>query len=73
MDIMHLIAEHSVIVGSQMSDVSKHDQGINHKMSQHMKCWYLVHGRATNAQASLHKCADSPEPSLLAHTMYRCR
>ena len=29
---------------------------------------YLSHFRATNAPASLRKCADSPEPSKLAHT-----
>ena len=33
-----------------------------------MKFWYLLHYRASNTQTSLHKCAYSPEPSLLAYT-----
>ena len=32
----------------------------------------LLHCRATKAQASLCKCTDSPETSLLAYTMFGC-
>ena len=31
---------------------------------------YLSQQRAVEAQASLHICADSPEPSLLPYTKY---
>ena len=35
--------------------------------------WYLSHMRAAKVQASLHICAVSPEPSLLAHTSSESR
>ena len=37
------------------------------------RVWYLSHQRAAKANANLRICADSPEPSLLAHTKYGCR
>ena len=39
----------------------------NDKMSQLMRLWYLSHRRPAMAQASLHICTVSPEPSLFAH------
>ena len=42
-------------------------------MSQHMRLWYLPDRRRAKAQASLHICAVSPEPSLFAHMMYGSR
>ena len=39
----------------------------------YMRFWYLSHYRATKAQTSLRKCADSPEPSLLAYSRFGCR
>ena len=42
MDVVHLIAEHGVIVGSQMSDMSKHDlqfQGLNEPAH---KIWVVI-------------------------------
>ena len=38
-------------------------------LSQLMGLWYLSHRRPAKAQASLHICAVSPEPSLFAHMM----
>ena len=35
-----------------------------------MRFWYVFQRRATKAQASLRKLADSPEPSLLMYTKY---
>ena len=35
-----------------------------------MRFWYLLNCRATNAQASLCNCTDSPGHSLLAYTNY---
>ena len=40
-------------------------------MGRQMRFWYLSHCPATKAQTSLHKCTDSPEPTLLACTEYR--
>ena len=42
-------------------------------LSQHMRIWYESHCWAMKDQASLRKCADSPDPSLLAYTNYGCR
>ena len=36
-----------------------------------MSFGYLLHCRAAKAPVSLHKCAGSPEPLLLAYTKYR--
>ena len=44
----------------------------NH-VGEHTRRWYLSHFRATKAQASLRKCAHSPESSLLACTKSECR
>ena len=42
--------------------------------SQHMSSFlYLSHCQAKKAQASLCICADLPEPSMLAYTMFGCR
>ena len=38
-------------------------------MSRHMRKRYLSHRQTVKAQASLHICAVSPEPSLFAHTV----
>ena len=38
-----------------------------------MRLWYLSHRRPAKAQASLHICAVSPEPSLFAHMKYGSR
>ena len=38
-----------------------------------MVLWYWSRSRASKAQASLRKCADSPETSLLDYTKYGCR
>ena len=38
-----------------------------------MRVWYLSHYRAMKAQASLRKCADSPEHSLLVYIKFICR
>ena len=40
--------------------------------SMHMRFWYFSHCQAKKDQASLHKRADLPEPSLLAYANYRC-
>ena len=42
--------------------------------SQHMSSFlYLSHCQAKKAQTSLCICADLPEPSMLAYTMFGCR
>ena len=38
-----------------------------------MRLWCLSHRRPAKTQVSLHICADSPEPSLIAHIKYGSR
>ena len=42
-------------------------------LSQHMRLWYLSHGRPAKTQASLRIRAVSPEPSRFAHIKYGSR
>ena len=39
----------------------------------YIKVWHLSRSQATNVQASLRKCVDSPESSLLVYTKYGSR
>ena len=56
-----LIAE-TEVVNKDLEDQYKCSYKI--KMSQLMRLWYLSHRRPAKAQASLHICTVSPEPSL---------
>ena len=40
------------------------------QLSQLMRLWYLSHRRPAKAQASLHICTVSPEPSLFTYMKY---
>ena len=42
-------------------------------MGRVKRIWYLSHMRAAKVQVSLHICAVSPEPPLLAHTSSESR
>ena len=46
---------------------------MHEKMGHIKRIWYLSPMRAAKGQASLHICAVSPEPPLLAHTSSESR